>query len=229
MRSNEVRDMYDFSCEHCGGMVRERRVDREALRHKGSFVILENVPVGVCDKCGARYFDASILCRVAEIGRARPRRSGSRKSPSTGTPPLDGPAIIIHGHVHRQDRSRDGRSQRPEHRLGHQRGALRRGGRIGLHPSAQPVERAAGQRACRPPSAEDRAPLRRAERRRHCPRVRPGPGGLRPARFPGPLDCLCPAAGASSALRGDDPRVGTWRWTSASTAWWPPAGQPRRL
>lgn len=61
--------MYDFSCEHCDGTVRERRVAREALRHKGNFVILEDVPIGVCDKCGARYFDASILRRVAEIGR----------------------------------------------------------------------------------------------------------------------------------------------------------------
>ena len=61
--------MYDFGCEHCDGTVRERRVDREALRHKGNFVILEDVPIGVCDKCGARYFDASILRRVAEIGR----------------------------------------------------------------------------------------------------------------------------------------------------------------
>ena len=61
--------MYDFTCEHCGGTVRERRVDREALRHKGTFVILEDVPIGVCDQCGARYYDASILRRVAEIGR----------------------------------------------------------------------------------------------------------------------------------------------------------------
>ena len=50
--------MYDFTCEHCAGTVRERRVEREALRHKGGFVILEDVPVGVCDTCGARYFDA---------------------------------------------------------------------------------------------------------------------------------------------------------------------------
>ena len=61
--------MYDFACEHCGGRVCERRVDHEALRHKGTFVILEDVPIGVCDKCGARYFHASILRRVAEIGR----------------------------------------------------------------------------------------------------------------------------------------------------------------
>ena len=61
--------MYDFQCEHCDGKVRERRVEREALRHKGGFVILEDVPIGVCEKCGARYFNASILRRVAEIGR----------------------------------------------------------------------------------------------------------------------------------------------------------------
>jgi YgiT-type zinc finger domain-containing protein len=61
--------MYDFSCEHCGGTVRTRQVDREALRHKQTFVILEDVPIGVCEKCGARYFDASVLRRVAEIGR----------------------------------------------------------------------------------------------------------------------------------------------------------------
>lgn len=61
--------MYGFACEHCEGTVTERRVAREALRHKNSFVILEDVPVGVCDKCGTRYFDASILRRVAEIGR----------------------------------------------------------------------------------------------------------------------------------------------------------------
>ncbi len=61
--------MYGFSCEHCDGQVHERLVEREALRHKGSFVILEDVPIGVCDKCGARYFDASVLRRVAEVGR----------------------------------------------------------------------------------------------------------------------------------------------------------------
>jgi YgiT-type zinc finger domain-containing protein len=69
--------MYGFTFEHCGGTVRERRMEGDALRHKGSFVILEDVPVGVCDRCGARYFDASILRRVAEIGR------GTTPSPRT--------------------------------------------------------------------------------------------------------------------------------------------------
>ena len=59
--------MYAFTCEHCDGTVRERRVEREALRHKGNFIILEDVPVGVCDKCGARYFD---FTRSRKEGRA---------------------------------------------------------------------------------------------------------------------------------------------------------------
>ena len=61
--------MYGFSCEHCEGIVRERRVEREAFRHGEGFVILEDVPVGICERCGARYFHASVLRRVAEIGR----------------------------------------------------------------------------------------------------------------------------------------------------------------
>ena len=48
--------MYDFPCEHCDGTVRERLLDREAIRHKGDFVILENVPIGICEKCGAPIF-----------------------------------------------------------------------------------------------------------------------------------------------------------------------------
>lgn len=61
--------MYNFSCEHCSGTVLERRSAREAIRHKDDFVILEDVPIGICDTCGSRYFDASVLRRVAEIGR----------------------------------------------------------------------------------------------------------------------------------------------------------------
>lgn len=75
--------MHEFTCEHCDGTVRERRVEREALRHKGTFVILEDVPIGVCNKCGARYFDASVLRRVAEIGR------GTIPAPRTVEVPVD--------------------------------------------------------------------------------------------------------------------------------------------
>jgi YgiT-type zinc finger domain-containing protein len=73
--------MYDFTCEHCGGTVRERVVEREALRHKGSIVVLESVPIGVCEKCGARYFDASVVRRAAEIGRGVTPADGTIEVP----------------------------------------------------------------------------------------------------------------------------------------------------
>ncbi|MGH2352834.1 MAG: YgiT-type zinc finger protein [Chloroflexota bacterium] len=68
--------MYGYRCEYCDGIVREQLVDREAFRHARSFVILEQVPVGVCDKCGHRYYHASLLRRVEEVatgGRAPER------------------------------------------------------------------------------------------------------------------------------------------------------------
>ena len=64
--------MYGFSCEHCDGTVRERRVDREALRHKEGFVILEDVPIGVCDKCGARYFELKTVQKLDALQIEKP-------------------------------------------------------------------------------------------------------------------------------------------------------------
>ena len=59
--------MYGYQCEHCDGTVRERIVEREAFKHRDGFVILESVPVGVCDKCGYRYYHASLMHRVEKI------------------------------------------------------------------------------------------------------------------------------------------------------------------
>jgi len=61
--------------------VRERLVDREVLRHKGGFVALEDVPIGICEKCGARYYDASVVRRVAEIGRGPTPAEGTIEIP----------------------------------------------------------------------------------------------------------------------------------------------------
>jgi YgiT-type zinc finger domain-containing protein len=63
--------MYGYKCEYCAGTVREKMVEREAFKHKRSFVILEHVPIGVCDQCGTRYYHASLLHRVAEVAAGR--------------------------------------------------------------------------------------------------------------------------------------------------------------
>ena len=59
--------MYGYQCEHCDGTVRERIVEREAFKHRDGFVILTSVPVGVCDKCGYRYYHSTLLRRVEKI------------------------------------------------------------------------------------------------------------------------------------------------------------------
>ena len=71
--------MYGYKCEHCEGTVKEKLIEREAFKHRKGFVILESVPVGVCDRCGCRYYSSTILQRVEEIaeGRRIPERTES--------------------------------------------------------------------------------------------------------------------------------------------------------
>ena len=55
--------LYDFPCEYCEGTVRERVLEREPISHHRGIVVLEAVPIGVCDRCGAHYYAAPILKR----------------------------------------------------------------------------------------------------------------------------------------------------------------------
>ena len=70
--------MYGYKCEYCDGIVREKVVKREAFKHKNGFVILENVPIGVCDKCGTRYYHSTLLRRVDEVAAGRVRVKSER-------------------------------------------------------------------------------------------------------------------------------------------------------
>jgi len=71
--------MYGYKCECCGGIVEKRLIDKEVFKHKNGFVMLENVPVGICNECGYRYYHSTILKRVEEIaeGRIVPERTES--------------------------------------------------------------------------------------------------------------------------------------------------------
>ncbi|MCP4216386.1 MAG: YgiT-type zinc finger protein [bacterium] len=63
--------MYGYSCEYCAGTVRERVVEKEVFKHKSGFVMLENVPIGICDTCGYRYYHSKIVKRVDEISEGK--------------------------------------------------------------------------------------------------------------------------------------------------------------
>ena len=59
--------MYGYQCEYCDGTVQPRTVKREAFKHRDSFVILEDVTIGVCRTCGNRYYSADILHTVHAV------------------------------------------------------------------------------------------------------------------------------------------------------------------
>lgn len=44
---------------------------------KGRYVLFENVPVGVCRKCGTRYYAANVLKTIE--GRLRGRKAADRE------------------------------------------------------------------------------------------------------------------------------------------------------
>jgi HTH-type transcriptional regulator/antitoxin MqsA len=60
----------DETCEYCGGEIVEKRVTL-TRKVKGQYVLIENVPAGVCTKCGTRYFSANVLKTVEESVRGR--------------------------------------------------------------------------------------------------------------------------------------------------------------
>lgn len=69
--------MYGYKCEYCEGTVKEQLVEKEVFKCKTGFVMLEDIPVGICDKCGFRYYHSSILKRAEEIceGKQVPERT----------------------------------------------------------------------------------------------------------------------------------------------------------
>lgn len=68
--------MYGYKCEYCEGTVKKCVVERESFKHKSGFIILEDVPIGICDRCGYRYYHSTILQRIEEIafGKEIPER-----------------------------------------------------------------------------------------------------------------------------------------------------------
>jgi len=58
----------DERCEYCDGLIVEKRVD-VPRKIGGRYVILENVPAGVCTACGTRYYAADVLKTIEETIR----------------------------------------------------------------------------------------------------------------------------------------------------------------
>ncbi len=57
-------------CEYCDGLIVEKRVSL-SRKIRGKYVLIENVPAGVCVECGTRYYAANVLKTVEETVRGR--------------------------------------------------------------------------------------------------------------------------------------------------------------
>ena len=62
-------------CEYCHGVIRERKTEL-SRRVKEKYIVIENVPTGVCIECGTRYYSANVLKTIEETiaGRRKATR-----------------------------------------------------------------------------------------------------------------------------------------------------------
>jgi YgiT-type zinc finger domain-containing protein len=52
-------------CTFCGGDVREQRIEYD-YRRRGNLLVISNVPAGVCQQCGKKYFLPTVLKKMDE-------------------------------------------------------------------------------------------------------------------------------------------------------------------
>ncbi|MBI4788697.1 MAG: YgiT-type zinc finger protein [Chloroflexi bacterium] len=57
-------------CEYCGGAIVEKRVTLHR-QVRGQYVLIENVPAGVCAQCATRYYTANVLKTIDASLRGR--------------------------------------------------------------------------------------------------------------------------------------------------------------
>lgn len=77
MKSKKTNGEHDHPCDYCsGGRVHREIRDREVIRvTKSEYVILEGVPIGVCNNCKARYYHTSVLKQAEALHRKGAHRT----------------------------------------------------------------------------------------------------------------------------------------------------------
>jgi len=65
-------------CEYCNGPIIEKIVDLPRKAGK-RYILIRNVPIGVCKKCGTRYYAANVLKTIESSVRGR--RKAEREIP----------------------------------------------------------------------------------------------------------------------------------------------------
>ncbi len=58
---------HDFAdCYFCGGVV-EEEVISYMRKWKEKYILIENVPAGVCNQCGEKYFEAKVAEKMDDV------------------------------------------------------------------------------------------------------------------------------------------------------------------
>lgn len=69
-------------CYQCGGLLVHQRVTK-IQTWKGDLVgIFENVPAWVCNQCGERYYDGSVLEKIDDLIKQKPKPKRSLSIPA---------------------------------------------------------------------------------------------------------------------------------------------------
>lgn len=66
-----------YSCEYCDGQVRDTLMKQEVFMHPQGPVILEDVTIGICDRCGHRYYGLHLVeaADALATGKKQPERT----------------------------------------------------------------------------------------------------------------------------------------------------------
>lgn len=68
-------------CHFCGGKVSERRVVVDYRWGDDLVAIIEDVPAGVCEVCGERYFKAPVLKAMERTAHSRAKTDRTLEVP----------------------------------------------------------------------------------------------------------------------------------------------------
>ena len=58
-------------CEYCQGEIIER-VTEFTKKSGKEYILIKNVPTGVCKECGVRYYSANVLKHIQQVSKRKP-------------------------------------------------------------------------------------------------------------------------------------------------------------
>lgn len=64
-----IKDIYG-DCQYCGGEVEEKKTSVD-FWWEGKLYLLENVPTGICNQCGEKYFTAKVSKSMDELVKSQ--------------------------------------------------------------------------------------------------------------------------------------------------------------